>query len=81
MGNYEMLKNRFGDHEFLEIKEVAALLRYKEKSVRDRLTDRSFPIMSIKLVNRRVFKLAHVANYLDRIEADAAMAHGPGAVR
>lgn len=76
-----MLKNRFGDHEFLEIKEVAELLRYKEKSVRDRLTDRSFPIMSIKLVNRRVFKLAHVADYLNQIEADAASAHDPNAKR
>lgn len=76
-----MLKNRFGDHEFLEIKEVAGLLRYKEKSIRDRLTDRSFPIMSIKLVSRRVFKTAHVADYLDQIEADAASEQGPNSVR
>lgn len=60
------LINKFQGQWYLTIKDLTQVLPLKEETIRNQISDNSFPIHTFKVANKRVAKVDDVANYINR---------------
>lgn len=62
----EHLIDRFQGQWYLTIKDLTQVLPLKEETIRNQISDNTFPIHTFKVANKRVAKVDDVANYINR---------------